>query len=518
MWRSPRILVVDDERRVCESLAYLLKTRDYEVATAGCGQEALALLAAQTFDMAILDVHLPDMISTAIMAKIKAHSPGTSVIVITADADLEPALAALKCGAYDYLRKPFEFEELLNTVENALNQQALMREKDKINDKLFISEKKFRYLVQNSPDIIYSLDADGNFTFLSEAVKRLLGFTDGDLIGKHYTTIVHEQDHGKARWFFDERRSNDRGTSGIELRLKRVEDASPAEDLPRFLTVELKSTGIYEPVPHGREQRYVGTHGVIRDISERKRLQAQLQNAERMESLGTLAGGIAHDFNNLLMGIQGRSSLLAMDLEASHPNRQHLQAIDEYIRSATELTKKLLAFARGGKYEVKPVDINELVLKSATMFGRTKKKIIIETQFQHADIVVEVDRGQIEQVLLNLYVNAWQAMPEGGTLRLETRSVTLDEKVCMANQLAPGRFVHVAVKDTGIGMDPQTLKRIFDPFFTTQPKSRGTELGLASAYGIIKNHGGIINANSELGVGTTFNIYLPVCEAAVVNK
>ena len=518
MWRSPKIIVVDDEIRICESLAYLLKSKDYEVTTAACGQDALVRVGENAFDLAVLDIHLPDIIGTDLIEKIKARNPDISVIVITGDANLDSALASLRCGAYDYLRKPFEFEEFLRTVENALNQKALKREKDKINHELYRSEEKYRYLVQNSPDIIYTLDADGNFTFLSEALEHLLGFTVDGLIGKHYSTIVCEEDRDKAQWFFDERRSGDRAASGIELRLKAVGDVQQNESVRRHLTVELKSMGIYEKSAIDGERRHVGTHGVIRDISERQRLYAQLQNAERMESLGTLAGGIAHDFNNLLMGIQGRSSLISMDMEDSHPVLEHLHAIEDYILSATHLTKQLLGFARGGKYEVKPTDINELVLKSANMFGRTKKEIIIETQFHNANIVVEADRRQIEQVLLNLYVNAWQAMPEGGTLRLETKHVVLGNKDCRPHQIEPGRYAHLSVTDTGIGMDQKTLQHIYDPFFTTKEKSRGTGLGLASAYGIIKNHAGIIHADSNVDHGTTFNLYLPISEKLVVKE
>ena len=518
MWRSPKIIVVDDEIRICESLAYLLKSKDYEVTTAACGQDALVRVGENAFDLAVLDIHLPDIIGTDLIEKIKARNPDISVIVITGDANLDSALASLRCGAYDYLRKPFEFEEFLRTVENALNQKALKREKDKINHELYRSEEKYRYLVQNSPDIIYTLDADGNFTFLSEALEHLLGFTVDGLIGKHYSTIVCEEDRDKAQWFFDERRSGDRAASGIELRLKAVGDVQQNESVRRHLTVELKSMGIYEKSAIDGERRHVGTHGVIRDISERQRLYAQLQNAERMESLGTLAGGIAHDFNNLLMGIQGRSSLISMDMEDSHPVLEHLHAIEDYILSATHLTKQLLGFARGGKYEVKPTDINELVLKSANMFGRTQKEIIIETQFHNANIVVEADRRQIEQVLLNLYVNAWQAMPEGGTLRLETKHVVLGNKDCRPHQIEPGRYAHLSVTDTGIGMDQKTLQHIYDPFFTTKEKSRGTGLGLASAYGIIKNHAGIIHADSNVDHGTTFNLYLPISEKLVVKE
>ena len=209
------------------------------------------------------------------------------------------------------------------------------------------------------------------------------------------------------------------------------------------------------------------------------------------------------------MGIQGRVSLLSLDMEDSHPKWEHIHAIDEYVRSATSLTKQLLGFARGGKYEVKPFDINELVLSSSAMFGRTKKEIRIHTRCSQSSLVVEADRGQIEQVLLNLYINAWQAMPpDGGELYLETNLVTLDEAYCKPHKTEPGNYVHISITDTGAGMDEATRHRIFDPFFTTREKSHGTGLGLASAYGIIKNHGGIITVYSDIGHGSTFNIYL----------
>ena len=513
---SPIILIVDDELRMCASLEALLKSNEYEISTANCGRAALVLLNNLVFDLAILDVHLSDLTGHAILNHIRSHCPDTPVIVITGDADLDSALSALRSGAYDYLRKPFEFDELLKTVENALAQRALKREKETLDRELNLSEEKYRYLVQNSPDIIYTLDTDGNFTFLSSAVEHLLGFTPDDLIGKHYSTIVCEEDRKRANWHVNERRRKNRATSGLELRLKLTGQALRHTRKADLLTVELKSMGIYDPsMPDGKD-RHVGTHGVIRDISQRKRLQAQLQNAERMDSLGTLAGGIAHDFNNLLMGIQGRSSLMSMDLDESHPHVEHLSAIHEYIRSASELTNQLLGFARGGKYEVKPTDINELILKTARMFGRTKKEVSIHTQFKNKPIVVESDQRQLEQVLINLYVNAWQAMPDGGELYLGTKIVALDSDFCAPYQLEPGHYAHVSVTDTGIGMGRKTLRRIFDPFFTTKEKAKGTGLGLASAYGIIKNHDGIITVYSEEGHGATFNIYLPMSDKMAV--
>jgi signal transduction histidine kinase/CheY-like chemotaxis protein len=247
---------------------------------------------------------------------------------------------------------------------------------------------------------------------------------------------------------------------------------------------------------------------IATDITDAKKMEEELRQAQKMEALGNLAGGIAHDFNNLLMGIQGRASLMAVDMDTLHPQQEHIEAIEEYVHSATNLTKQLLGLARGGKYEVKPVDMNDLVMASADMFGRTRKEIRIHTKTQPAPLVVEADKRQIEQVLLNIFVNAWQAMPDGGELYLETKIVTLDDTYYRPYEVKPGRYAMVSVTDTGSGMDEATRQRIFDPFFTTKEKSRGTGLGLASAYGIVKNHGGMITVDSEVGYGTTFNIYL----------
>lgn len=253
------------------------------------------------------------------------------------------------------------------------------------------------------------------------------------------------------------------------------------------------------------------------DISEQKKMemekelyQNQLIQARKMEAIGTLAGGIAHDFNNLLMGIQGRTSLMSLQLESSHPCMEHLAAIKDYIRGASDLTRQLLGIAKGGKYEVRPIDINETVSASAGMFARTKKEIRIHANLHVPPPVIEADRRQIEQVLLNLYINAWQAMPRGGEIRLETSLVDLDEAFCNAHAMRPGRFVKISVADTGSGMDAATCKRIFDPFFTTKEKGRGTGLGLASAYGIVKNHAGTITVDSEIDRGATFFIFLPL--------
>jgi nitrogen-specific signal transduction histidine kinase/CheY-like chemotaxis protein len=257
---------------------------------------------------------------------------------------------------------------------------------------------------------------------------------------------------------------------------------------------------------------------IFHDITDTKRLEAQFRQSQKMEAIGTLAGGIAHDFNNLLMGIQGRTSLMMLESDPDLIDFEHLREIEKYVINAAELTKQLLGFARGGKYEVKPTDLNDLIANSVHLFGRTKKEINIHQKYQKNVWTVEVDRGQINQVLLNIYVNAWQAMPEGGNLYIHTANVGLDENFTKAYGARIGRYVRISITDTGIGMDEASLKKVFDPFFTTKAKERGTGLGMASAYGIVKNHDGIITAESEKDRGATFNIFLPASEKDITTE
>jgi CheY-like chemotaxis protein len=215
------------------------------------------------------------------------------------------------------------------------------------------------------------------------------------------------------------------------------------------------------------------------------------------------------------MGIQGNVSLIMADMDGSHLHYDRLDHIEQYVKSGSELTRQLLGFARGGKYEVRPSDLNPIINTSIDIFGRTKKEIRIHKKYQKEIWAVDIDQGQIEQVLLNLYVNAWQAMPAGGDLFLQTENAILDANYVKPYDVKSGKFVKISIMDTGIGMDAATQKQIFDPFFTTKVKDRSTGLGLASAYGIINNHGGIIGVYSEPGEGTTFNIYLPATEKIV---
>lgn len=246
-----------------------------------------------------------------------------------------------------------------------------------------------------------------------------------------------------------------------------------------------------------------------RSEQEWRAMQNQLFRSRKMEAVGTLAGGIAHEFNNLMMVIQGRTSLMRMNLDPSHPHFEHLKGIEHCIDTAKELTKQLLRVYSGTKSAARSICLNDIVDECARVFRGTRKKILIRKNYERALWKSCVDRKMIRQAILNLYINAWQAMFDGGELTITTQNCIPDEAFCRSHDLRPGPFVRCSVGDTGIGMDPQTLSRIFDPFFTTKGVGRGAGLGLATVHGIIRSHGGTITVQSGRGRGTRFSIYLP---------
>ncbi len=516
---DPKILIVDDEPQICDSLKILLSRQGYEITTVNSGKKALEILESSSFDLLLLDMVIPDLSGFEIMDHINSRGYDLLIIVITGNASIESAVKALKKGAYDYLRKPFEYEELLRRVGNALNQQRLGYEKKIMNGKLARSEERYQYLVQNSPDIIYMLDNKGDFTFVNRVVEELLGFSRTQLMGQHFSAIIHQDDSKKASRFISRKDTFDYSSMVAELKFM----SRKSEHV--FRLFEIKHIAIKsKPVEVGKNKagdgglEIVGVYGVARDITYRKQLESQLQQAKKMGAIGTLAGGIAHDFNNILMGIMGYTSLLLSETDSSASCYGKLKNIEQHVRSGADLTKQLLGFARGGNYDVRPSNIMEIVRKTSAMFARTKKEIDILFECPEDISTVEVDQTQIEQVLLNLYVNAWQAMPDGGNIYTGIKNIVLDREKAGKLNLNTGKYVEIKVRDTGIGMDSETVQRVFEPFFTTKEMGRGTGLGLASAYGIIKNHNGAISVESEKGAGSIVTIHIPVSVKEVEEK
>ncbi|MCX5819456.1 MAG: PAS domain S-box protein [Deltaproteobacteria bacterium] len=376
-------------------------------------------------------------------------------------------------------------------------------DRKRAEEDLKTSEKKYRSVIENIQDVFYRSDARGLLLMGSPSGAKMFGYDSVDeMIGLPLDIFWPDP-------------------IGRQQLLDQIKAKGSARD---FEAVLLKKDGttfnasFTTQFYYDDQGNFLGTEGIIREITHRKLLESQLLQARKLEAVGTLAGGVAHDFNNILMGIQGYASLMMLDLDTHHPHYERLKQIEEQVQSATDLTKQLLGFARGGRYEMRTADMNEIIRKTSSIFGRTKKELTVHGRYGKDLWTVEVDRGQIEQVLLNLYVNAWHAMPSGGELYLETSNVVLDESYAALHVVLPGNYVRVSVADTGMGMEEETRKRIFDPFFTTREMGRGTGLGLAMVYGIMKGHKGFIDVNSKPGHGTTFTLYLPASEKKALEE
>ncbi|MDY6856085.1 MAG: PAS domain S-box protein [Thermodesulfobacteriota bacterium] len=384
------------------------------------------------------------------------------------------------------------FQCIMRDISERKNAEAALKE----------GEERLRAIFEANPDPMVVYDNQGHPQYLNPAFTQVFGWTLDELKGRPIPFVPDEEKERTFKGIRDLYTNYYGNREPVRDETKRITKSGHTLDI-------LISASIIEDPEEGEP---VGIVVNLKDITERKSLEARLQEALRMEAIGTLAGGIAHDFNNLLMAIQGNASLMMIEKDSTHPDFESLKIIEQYVKNGAALTQQLLGFARGGKYDVKPTNINTVIKRTSEMFGRTKKEIQIYKKYQRCIWIVEVDQNQIDQVLLNLYVNAWQAMPGGGELFIETKNLILDESYTKLLNVESGKYVKVSVTDTGVGMDEVTQKKIFEPFFTTKEIGRGTGMGLASVYGIIKNHGGFINAYSEKGVGTTFNFYLPALE------
>jgi PAS domain S-box-containing protein len=505
------ILVVDNQPIILKFMTRLLEKEGYNVQTAEDGLAALDILKGFIPDAIFIDLVMPNINGRKLCRIIRSKPllKDAYIIILSAIAAEEElnfaefgANACIAKGPFDSMAKHVldvldhpdpktqrHISKKIRGIED-IHQREIIKE-------LLYSKRHFEAILNSMSEGILELSIKEKIIYANPSAISLIGIPEENLLASHFTELFYNNQQNK-----------------IKKLLKNISSApyKATSDELFVLNGRQVSLGI---LPIEDEKYGPMTIVNVNDVSEKKRMEAQLIQARKMEAIGTLAGGIAHDFNNLLMGMQGYVSLMLMDIEPTHPHYKRLKAIENQVESGAELTRQLLGFARGGKYEVKSTNINKLIIKTSNMFGRTKKEIKIHRKYQKDIWTVEVDQGQIEQMILNLYVNAWQAMPEGGDLNLQTENISLDETYVKPFKIEPGNYVKLSISDTGVGMDKETKARIFEPFFTTKEMGRGTGLGLASVYGTIKNHGGFINVYSEKNKGTTFSIYLPASESEV---
>jgi len=421
----------------------------------------------------------------------------THAVVVTHDITARKHAESGMKKANDRLERRVQLRtEALEQANDQLRNE--IEERKRVEKALRESEDRYRSVSRDMPAMVCRFLPDGNLTFANVRFKKHFQISDKPL---EDTNIFS---------FF-----SDTELQRMKRRLQRLRPGKPMvtyEQGSQTITGETLWRQWTDRALFDEQGNALEYQSVSIDITDKKNVENQLQQAQKMEAIGTLAGGIAHDFNNLLMGVQGNISLMYLDVDRCHPLYENIRSIEQLVDSGANLTRQLLGFARGGKYVVKPVNLNDVVAETAAMFSRTRKSIRIHETYEPNLRMVSADRGQIEQVLINLYLNAWQAMSEKGDLYLETQNVTIDEKFVKPFKISYGDYIRVSVTDTGKGIDPTISHRIFDPFFTTKDFGCGSGLGLASVFGIVKNHDGIVDFESQAGRGSTFSIYLPVSQ------
>jgi PAS domain S-box-containing protein len=356
--------------------------------------------------------------------------------------------------------------------------------------------QQYKLILDKARDAIFIIQND-LIQFANRRARTVLGFSDKELSTTALAKLIHPQDRKQVV---------------TRHRKKLKGEKIPGTHSFRIITKKGKEIWVEHTAVRVSWAGQPATLNFVRNITQKRKLDAQLQFTARLEAIGTLAGGIAHAFNNLLMGIQGYASLQLMDIDSNHPHYDAFKNIENAVEEGSELTSQLMGYARKGRYRSRAVTINKIIENTSQAFQKMKKEIIIHRELTQRPHDIEADQGQIEQILLNLYINAADAMPDGGDIYLKTKNVTHRNIKSHLFEPRPGKYVRITVSDKGMGIDPKIQHRIFDPFFTTKKTGKGTGLGLASVYGIVKSHDGYINVTSKKGHGATFLIYLPAAD------
>jgi len=377
-----------------------------------------------------------------------------------------------------------------------------MSERKRVEEALRESEERYRDLVENAHDIIYSHDLKGNHISINKAGEQITGYSREEALTLNLAQTIAPESLPKAQEMLTRQLAGEKATA-YEMEIIAKDG--------RRIAVEAKIKLVFQDgVP-------IGVQGVARDVTERKQLENQLRQAQKMESIGTLAGGIAHDFNNLMTVVTGYGELALRGLELTNPVRSKIEEIKKAGEHAASLTRQLLAFSRKQVLQPKVLDLNTVIISISKMLPRMiGEDIELRIELAASLDQVRADPGQIEQILMNLAVNARDAMPNGGLLTIETRNFHLDGNYASRHAvLQAGHYAMLSVSDNGCGMDTETQAHIFEPFYTTKEVGKGTGLGLSMVYGIVKQSGGTIWVYSELGKGSTFKIYLPRVDEVV---
>ncbi len=500
-----KILVVDNDRLILNYMADFLQEEGYQVATAQDGLSALDKIKGWQPDIFFIDLIMPNIGGDQLCRIIRRQPEyeDAFIVILSAvasetdvfDVDAIGADACIAKGPLakmtQHVRRTLEMARQERPAHSAAKRVFGLEDiyPRNISRELVIDNQHFEVVLASIREGVFEITTDQRIVYANPTASELTGRPLERLLAANFVALFHTEDQLKVADF---------------LNLPSIKGQEHFLDVSVRLNHRLVKLG-FLPFANADAKNLV----IMHDVTKEKLREVQMIKAQKMEAIGTLAAGIAHDFNNLLMAIQGNTSLLLLDIDETHDHFDKLKNIEKQIRHASKLTGQLLGYARKGRYEVKLLDLNQAIADTLETFSRTQKQLTVHMDVCDEETQIEADKGQIQQALLNLYVNAADAMPKGGTLWVQSLVVDHTLMTGKVYKPRPGGYVMLTVRDTGVGMDKETMERIFDPFFTTKEMGRGTGLGLASVYGIVKGHGGYIDVESKVGQGSTFYVYLP---------
>ncbi len=488
-----RILVADDDIRGILFLKGLLMSEGYEIECVQDGPSALAKAEEWIPDAIVCDVMMPGMDGFEVCRNLRAHPTLNQIpiLLLTALDDRESKLAGLESGADDFLTKPFDASELLIRIRTITQLNRFRR--------LSEERERFEHLVALSPDGIVVIDHKGKIVLANNEFARIANLQEAG------------QAHGQC--FFDW--LNKEYTEKVQdlLRASLRGDRRPPVEIFVSNDSEIEPGAVEVTACRIPWEGHTLCQLVLRDVSDKKRLESQVMRFQRIELLGEMAGSVAHDMNNVLSAVAGNLNLLEMTVALDDESRERMGTIQQSLQRGNGILRQLLSFTRGSDGTLNPVEVSEIIKEVADLVHPMMKyNYKIERQVQEDLPAIMADANQLHQVLMNLCVNARDAMPEGGTLTIGASLRSLDpaEASSLAPDAVPGSYVCISVGDTGTGMPPEVKARIFAPFFTTKPQGKGTGLGLATVMRLTRRHKGFVTVDTEVGKGTTFRCFLPI--------
>lgn len=493
------VLYVDDYPLDRELVRNALEERHggFRVIEASTQEEFEARLAEGGFDIVLTDFNILGYEGLQVLEAVRLKDPKLPVVIVTGTGSEEIAVESLRRGATDYvIKSPAHIRRLPDTIHAAMERKRMEGERLNMEEALRETNAALQGLIQASPLAIISVDMDANITSWNRAAEAIFGWRENDVIGRRLPFLVEEtEDSSRA----------------LRNVLLKGNPMPAAETVWRHKDGTPVRVSLSAALMRDRQGRPSGAMTLVADVTERRNLEDQLRQSQKLEAVGRLAGGLAHDFNNILTAIAGFAELTLLKLPAADPLARNVEEILTAANQASALTRQLMAFSRKQVLEPRVLDLNAVITGLEPMLRRLiGEDVDLITRLEPDLGAIRADPNHVEQIILNLAINAREAMPEGGRLMIDTTDVDLDEAYTRVHVGArPGPHVMLAVSDTGFGMDAETQAHIFEPFFTTKERGRGSGLGLSTVYGIVKQTGGSIRVYSEPSRGTTFRLYFP---------